>query len=983
MNTEKILAELSEWAGGEFVRKDKWGAYDGRSPLSYCLNEAGELVSLRVYNAPITDLTPLSQLSSLLHLDCSSTSISDLGPLSQLASLKYLDCSETEIIDLSPVSHLMSLQYLKCSHMDLFDLSPLSQSISLQYFNCVDTDVSDLSPLSYLKSLTQLECSETPVNDLSPLSELTSLRELAFYNTEVSDLSPLSKLSSLLHVNLGGTKVVELSPLNQLKSLERLLFWRTKVSDLHSLHNFEQLKETLFQESNVSDLSPLIDLKCLKLVWANDCKIVNLPRGRIGLMLPFNLKGNQYEPGIYIRGNPLENPPIEVISRGNEAVESYFDSLIGESTKLNEVKVILVGEGGAGKTSVVNRLIHNTFDKDECMTDGIKITPWQIDTGDETIKANVWDFGGQEIMRATHQLFLSKRCIYLLVLDGRKDERPEHWLKQILSVTSEAKILVVCNKIDENPDNNLQRQHLKEKYPQIVGFFPLSCQSADGINPLKTTLNDLIVDLPMRRIELAANWALVKQQLESWSEAEDFISHDKFVELCEEQGVESDITQGVLLDLLHDLGLVIHFKALKHLQTQVLNPKWITEGIYALITSEELTKQGGLLTEDEAEKILNAKVEHFYYQNKVHFLMRVMEQFELCYAIGEGQQNYLVPSLLPVELDEQPEDLDGEAISFIYKYEGFMPPQAMPRFIVKSHKDIADGQSWRTGVVLENQAFASRARVVADMEEGEISITVVGEQRRDFFAVIRDYFAKIHQSYDQANLGLKSLVVLEHDEKVSRVDYQRLIKLEQRFLKGQHDGNDYDENLNIDFSVVDVLNGLGSSESRQIEREYLGMNLNDKHGKGPTINFNPNINVNPTMNQTQSNDQQNDQQQAVSQDVSISVEIKSLSGKLENWAEDLLDDLPEQNPQIEREVGKVQKALDEIKSVEAQTEAEEKIGKFERVSGFIADAINGENKTGEFLKAAGAGVKKLQDIGKQYNKVAAHFGLPVVPEALL
>jgi GTPase SAR1 family protein len=53
-----------------------------------------------------------------------------------------------------------------------------------------------------------------------------------------------------------------------------------------------------------------------------------------------------------------------------------------------------------------------------------------------------------------------------LVLDGRKDERPEHWLKQILSVSGEAKILVV--------------------------------------------------DLPMRRIELAENWFKVKKQLESW-----------------------------------------------------------------------------------------------------------------------------------------------------------------------------------------------------------------------------------------------------------------------------------------------------------------------------------------------------------------------------------------------------------------------------------------------------------------------------------
>jgi internalin A len=36
---------------------------------------------------------------------------------------------------------------------------------------------------------------------------------------------------------------------------------------------------------------------------------------------------------------------------------------------------------------------------------------------------NVWDFGGQEIMHATHQFFLTRRSLYLLVLSGRGAQR--------------------------------------------------------------------------------------------------------------------------------------------------------------------------------------------------------------------------------------------------------------------------------------------------------------------------------------------------------------------------------------------------------------------------------------------------------------------------------------------------------------------------------------------------------------------------------
>src|SRR5205085_1295314 len=44
---------------------------------------------------------------------------------------------------------------------------------------------------------------------------------------------------------------------------------------------------------------------------------------------------------------------------------------------LNEAKLILVGRGGVGKTSIVNRLVHETF-KDEKKTEGIRITEWRL-----------------------------------------------------------------------------------------------------------------------------------------------------------------------------------------------------------------------------------------------------------------------------------------------------------------------------------------------------------------------------------------------------------------------------------------------------------------------------------------------------------------------------------------------------------------------------------------------------------------------------
>jgi len=92
-----------------------------------------------------------------------------------------------------------------------------------------------------------------------------------------------------------------------------------------------------------------------------------------------------------------------------------------------------------------------TFDPNQIKTEGISIKQWNIE-GDKEIKVingesseryvmpmfpirlNIWDFGGQEIMHATHQFFLTKRSLYLLVLDARLTQEKNHveyWLKII------------------------------------------------------------------------------------------------------------------------------------------------------------------------------------------------------------------------------------------------------------------------------------------------------------------------------------------------------------------------------------------------------------------------------------------------------------------------------------------------------------------------------------------------------------------------
>ncbi|WP_417915303.1 hypothetical protein [Candidatus Electronema sp. JM] len=73
----------------------------------------------------------------------------------------------------------------------------------------------------------------------------------------------------------------------------------------------------------------------------------------------------------------LTSPPPEIAKKGIKAIRRYFAELEKSKQPLNEVKIIFVGDGAAGKTSLVKQLLGETFDKHEDTTHGINIRNWQ------------------------------------------------------------------------------------------------------------------------------------------------------------------------------------------------------------------------------------------------------------------------------------------------------------------------------------------------------------------------------------------------------------------------------------------------------------------------------------------------------------------------------------------------------------------------------------------------------------------------------
>jgi small GTP-binding protein len=490
--------------------------------------------------------------------------------------------------------------------------------------------------------------------------------------------------------------------------------------------------------SQLTDISFLQGLKKLKTLDLRRNKIKELPEAFVHMDMEIDVESGVSSEGcITLYGNPLETPPIEIITKGREAINTYLRDLKkGLEYPLNEVKVLLVGDGGAGKTSLVKRVLGRDFDENESKTDGINIDSWTVEKENEEIKAHLWDFGGQEIMHATHQFFLSKRSLYILVLDGRKDEKTEYWLKLIESFGGESPVLVVINKIDENRGFEVNRKFLQDKYKNIKGFHRVSCKTGEGIRAFVPELHKALWQVEIHKTTWAVNWFTVKTRLEHLTEH--FISYNQYLDICSEEKITEKSSRDTLVDFLNDLGVVLHFKDLELGDTHVLEPRWVTEAVYKIINSDELANCSGVLKLGLLDKILKKKKrkDYFYPPDKYRYIIELMKKFELCYRLATGK--VLIPDLLKVEEPAFDFDYAG-SLKFIFQYD-YLPKSVVPRFIVRMHKDIKNGLQWRTGVVLEDEAFFSTAVVKADDRERKIYIFVTGKQKQYYFAVIRHTF---------------------------------------------------------------------------------------------------------------------------------------------------------------------------------------------------------------------------------------------------
>ncbi|WP_417910578.1 COR domain-containing protein [Candidatus Electronema sp. PJ] len=642
-------------------------------------------------------------------------------------------------------------------------------------------DLTELPPeLFQLKNLTSLYLSYNQLTNLPPpLFQLKNLTRLGLSGLGLIKLPlELFQLKNLTELYLGG---------NQLSSLPPEFVQLTNLTKLNlSLNALSILPPEVFQLKQLTSLD----------FWGN--QLTSLPPEIVQLT---NLKE------LDLSYNPLVSPPVEIAEEGIEAIREYFTSLTEGWQELAEVKVILIGEGASGKTSLTRCLKGEKFNKHEETTHGIRIEELTLASASRSIRCKLWDFGGQEIMHATHQFFLSRRSLYVLVLDGRRDERPEYWLRYIESFGGGSPVLVVLNKYDTNPSFDLNQRFLKEKYPFIVDFYRTSCPRNYGIEELRQVMTEELAKLPMTKNRWPLSWFRAKEMLEEMDRPR--IDYETFEGILAEAGVQGETTRNVLTAFLHDLGSVIHFEDFALDDNHVLAPKWVTGAVYKIINAEPLAKSKGLLKLDDLKQILQWQKgdDYIYYPGDHVYIIELMKKFELCYELNERE--VLIPQLLGVAQPSFAFDETG-ARRFLLEYKDFFPPSIMPSFIVKRHQEIKDNLRWRTGVFLENPMLEATAVVKADNEARRIDIAVTGKESKVFLALIWLTFRELHTGFE--GLKVSERIPLPEQPSIS-VAYESLLKSQEAGIEKV-----FPEDAKRAYTVKELLDGVHLENQAQGEK---------------------------------------------------------------------------------------------------------------------------------------------------------------------
>jgi len=487
--------------------------------------------------------------------------------------------------------------------------------------------------------------------------------------------------------------------------------------------------------------------------------------------------------------------PDEIKAEGAAAVGHYLERLGEKIERLNEARIIILGEKGAGKTSLARRLLNidAPMPEEYESTEGVETSLWRFTGKDDAdINAHIWDFAGHSITHAVHRCFMSARCLYIYVYNGRieRDNDPAYWLEQIRIHGGDSPVLFLINEKD-GYRADIAEKTLKDEYPSIVNYYRVNIGNEDKtkLNEFRQTVMDTVSGNPSWNSQIVPIEAYkTKNELRKHFDKtkSPHITREQFDEIAQNCGASAGRIEDILKDL-HTLGICLWYNEdeMEDFNTLVLNPDWITNGIYKII-NRSFKENKHILTKSKGTNILkNDDRGYKYPRDKVAFLFRLMRLYEL--AFFKETDNIFIPGILPLDRpDGVPafDDADNR-LTMSFVVEKALPPSITARIIVQRSEEIYDENLlWRKGAVLKYKGSTDTfARIIEDRRS--ITVSVKGTVKTAYIASLRETIKAIFDDYKVIKPDLLYEVLMpEKSEASSPFEQEKPLMLSEEVIDG-------------------------------------------------------------------------------------------------------------------------------------------------------------------------------------------------------
>ncbi len=788
-----------------------------------------ELLLDRTY---ISSIQFLSKPLRLRSFHARYSNLEDVEFLSSFQEINTVDLTNTNISELPPLDNLIELEQLYVSGTRLNYLPELKQLKHLKLLNLSASSVSSLEGITFPEHLTYMDLSKTPIqylpNSIGLLRNLQTLDLSDMRLEQLPDWLPDLGLEFSLEwgtgIRLRNTSIVgvDMSIFSQpremivqwFKRREKNLRFKNEVFSDHSFPVFlGETNQGLWSERwNIADVqSPgipanyvdyrfsephsmkteqLTSLRNLPEVWVGD---KSRPKGSI-----FN---GEWDP----RGNKKAYASFwKTLDSGHIITGFSKETCIRERTKsgvaketpapLNEVKIVFLGDGEAGKSHIIARLLKDGQQANDfpyVSTPGIVIQNKIYDIGSRCVQVHFWDFGGQEILHSMHRMFLTIQTLYVVVLnvrEGNQDERARYWLHNICCFANGSPVLLVLNKMDMNRNASINERDLRNMYPHLSEIVRMSALS-DSIESFESNLiaalKRQIDSFDIVESPFLPAWSRLKERLQNMDEP--YIRGKQYIALSAECGVEkSDKIQKALLQWFSNLGVSFHYGDSAKLDDYVvLRPDWITNAVYIIIFNKMDEVKNGLVSHEAIYHLLNPSpgdadtvkrsVQGVAYEvGEVEYVLNVIRKFRLSFQIDDKME--FIPMLCDRNSAPVADEYASDPLVLELRMEyDYLPNNVLHRIMVDQHRDLDRDNVWLTGArfVYGNTGLSAVVK-----SEGNLLRIMVRSEKSRYTADIYLDLLKDDLEQINADMGLRVInmkVAYKADGIVEYFDYKMLL----------------------------------------------------------------------------------------------------------------------------------------------------------------------------------------------------------------